>query len=286
MGRWLVPGLGRSGVKPVKVRFRSRARASMRGVTSVMDPSGLGDVGSWGVQALTIIWINILLSGDNAVVIALACRSLPRRQRKIGIVLGAGAAVVLRIIFTVLITYVMSIPLLKVAGSLALFWIAVKLLIEEGQDESKIEGASSVWGAVQTVAIADVVMSLDNVLAIAAAAKGSISLIVFGLGISIPLIIGGATLVMAMLARFPILVWAGAALLGWIAGELPLTDASVVAFAAGVANKLGIDVHTLEYFAAGIGAAVVVIVGWLIIKMNERKERHAPATAGQDHPAE
>jgi YjbE family integral membrane protein len=251
-----------------------------------MDPSSLGEIGTYGLQVLTIIWFDILLAGDNAVVIALACRTLPRKQRKIGIVLGAGAAVVLRIIFTVLVTYLMNIPFLKIAGGLALLWIAVKLLTQEGSDEAKIEGASSVWGAVQTVAIADVVMSLDNVLAIAAAAKGSISLIVFGLAISIPLIIGGATLVMAMVERYPILVWAGAALLGWIAGELLLTDPGILEFAASVANQLGTDVHTLAYVAAAMGAAVVVVVGWLIIKMNERKESHAPATAGRDRPAE
>jgi predicted tellurium resistance membrane protein TerC len=180
----------------------------------------------------------------------------------------------------------MNIPYLKLAGSLALFWIALKLLTEEEHDESKIESSSNLWGAVQTVAIADVVMSLDNVLAIAAAAKGNIWLIVFGLVISIPLIVGSATLLMTVLARFPILVWAGAALLGWIAGELLLTDPGVVAYAEGFAKRLGIDVHTLEYVAAGIGAAVVVIVGWLIIRMEERKARHAPATAGQDRPAE
>jgi YjbE family integral membrane protein len=251
-----------------------------------VDPSSLGDVGIWGLQALQIIWINILLSGDNAVVIALACRSLPHKQAKMGVLLGAGAAIVLRVIFTVLITYLMNIPYLKLAGSLALFWIAVKLLTEEEHDESKIESSSNLWGAVQTVAIADVVMSLDNVLAIAAAAKGNIWLIVFGLVISIPLIVGSATLLMTVLARFPILVWAGAALLGWIAGELLLTDPGVVAYAEGFARGLGMDVHTLEYFAAGIGAAVVVIVGWLIIRMEERKARHAPATAGQDRPAE
>jgi YjbE family integral membrane protein len=226
------------------------------------------------------------LAGDNAVVIALACRSLPRKHQKMGVLLGAGAAIVLRVIFTVLVTYLMNIPFLKLAGSLALFWIAIKLLTEEGADESKIEGSSSLWGAVRTIAIADVVMSLDNVLAIAAVAKGNVWLIVFGLAVSIPLIVGGATLLMSILARFPILVWAGAALLGGIAGELLLTDPALGAFAESFANQLGTDAHTLAYISAGFGAAIVVIVGWLIMRMQGRKAGEPKITARQDRPAE
>ena len=184
------------------------------------------------------------------------------------------------------IDYLMNIPFLKLAGSLALFWIAIKLLTEEGADASKIEGSSSLWGAVRTIAIADVVMSLDNVLAIAAVAKGNVWLIVFGLAVSIPLIVGGATLLMSILARFPILVWAGAALLGWIAGELMLTDPALGEFAQSFANQLGTDVHTLDYIAAGIGAVIVVIVGWLIMRMQGRKAGEPPTTASQDRPAE
>ena len=129
---------------------------------------------------LQIIWINILLSGDNAVVIALACRSLPPRERKIGVILGAGAAVVLRIIFTLMVVWLMEIPYLKLVGGLLLFWIAVKLLTDEA-DEASVKESDTIWNAVRTVAIADMVMSLDNVIAIAAAAKGSVALIVFGL---------------------------------------------------------------------------------------------------------
>jgi predicted tellurium resistance membrane protein TerC len=229
-----------------------------------MDPSSLGDFGSWGVQVLTIIWFDILLAGDNAVVIALACRSLPHRQRKIGVMLGAGVAIVLRILFTVLITYVMNLPFLKLIGGLALFWIAVQLLIQEDVDVTKIQSSSSVWGAVRTIAIADIVMSLD----------------------SIPLIVGGATMLMSVLARFPILVWAGAALLGWIAGELPLTDPAIAEFAKAFADRLGTDVHLLQYVAAGMGAAAVVAIGWLIMKAQGRKIGEASIAAGQDRPAE
>ncbi len=184
----------------------------------------LGDYGPIGIQALKIIWINILLSGDNAIVIALACRALPPRQRFWGIILGAGAAVLLRIFFTVILQHVLELPWLKLVGGLLLLWIAIKLLIQDETDEADIESSDNLWGAVRTVAIADVVMSLDNVLAIAAAAKGNTGLIIFGLAISIPLIVAGATLIMALLTRFPILVWAGAALLGWIAGELIVGD--------------------------------------------------------------
>ena len=186
--------------------------------------STLGDYGPLGIQALKIIWINILLSGDNAIVIALACRALPPRQRFWGILLGAGAAVVLRIFFTVILQYVLELPWLRLVGGLLLLWIAIKLLVQDEADESSIESWDNLWGAVRTVAIADIVMSLDNVLAIAAAARGNTWLIIFGLAVSIPLIVAGATLIMALLTRFPILVWAGAALLGWIAGELMVED--------------------------------------------------------------
>jgi YjbE family integral membrane protein len=253
---------------------------------SYFDPSNLGELGTLGLQVLKIIWINILLSGDNAVVIALACRSLPQDKRTMGILLGAGAAVLLRIVFTIGITSLMNLPWLKFIGSLLLFWIAIKLLTDEGHDEAKIAGSTNIWGAVRTVAVADIVMSLDNVLAIAAAARGNVWLIVFGLVISIPLIIGGATLIMALLSRFPALVWAGAALLGWVAGELLLTDPAVVGFAEDLAHRLGIDPHTLDLIAAGFGAAFVVVVGWLIMRMHERRHAGAPEMAHHDRPAE
>ncbi len=176
------------------------------------------------LQLLQIIWINVLLSGDNAVVIALACRSLPPRQRRVGVMLGAGVAVLLRIIFTLAVVELMEIPYLKLVGGLLLFWIAVKLLLDE-TDEASVKESDTIWNAVRTVAIADMVMSLDNVIAIAAAAKGSTALIVFGLGLSVPLIIFGATLIITLLQRYPALVWAGAGLLGWVAGSLIVADA-------------------------------------------------------------
>lgn len=210
-----------------------------------------------------IMLINLILSGDNAVVIALACRSLPPSQRKWGIILGALVAIVMRVVFTVGVTSLLTWPWLKVIGSLLLFWIAIKLLVEDGE-EKDIKDSSNIWGAVQTIAIADLVMSLDNVLAIAAAAKNNYALIIIGLATSIPLIVFGATLVMWLLEKMPVLVWAGAALLGWIAGELVITDPGVQPFFENTARQMGITFHTLERIAAAIGAAIVVVMGWLL----------------------
>jgi YjbE family integral membrane protein len=174
-----------------------------------------------------IIWINVLLSGDNALVIALACRGLEPRQRLWGMILGAAAAVVLRIIFTGIVATLMELPYLKLVGGLALIVIAAKLLVPEEEDEDGVKSASHLWAAVQIVVVADIVMSLDNVIAVAAAANGSVPLLVLGLAISVPLIVAGAALIMALLNRLPILVWAGAALLGWIAGDVIATDPAV-----------------------------------------------------------
>jgi len=249
--------------------------------------STLGDYGPVGVQVLKIIWINILLSGDNAVVIALACRGLPRRQRIWGIILGAGAAVALRIVFTVGLQYVLDIPWLRLIGGLLLLWIAIKLLVQEEASEDSIDSAENLWGAVKTVAIADIVMSLDNVLAIAAAAKGHPWLIAFGLAVSIPLIVAGATLIMALLTRFPILVWAGAGLLGWIAGELVMEDP----VSKGYLDSLGMQYLGLGHKGTEIVMQIactlfVLFCGWLLMKWQGRKE--APEHAGEQthRPAE
>lgn len=206
-----------------------------------------------------IIWINILLSGDNAVVIAMACRSLPERSRLWGMVLGAGIAVLLRIIFTFIVTTLMEIQFLKAVGALALLYIAVDLIKPKSHDdEGTVDAADTLMKAMMTIAIADLVMSLDNVVAIAAVAKGSLLLLIIGLGVSIPLIVAGSAIIMTMLDRFPVLVWAGAALLGWIAGELFVTD-------VGIAGYLGPQLaHSLEYpFAIG-GAVLVLLIGVLI----------------------
>lgn len=183
---------------------------------------------SFWVAVSQIIWINVLLSGDNALVIALACRGLQPRQRVWGMVFGAGAAVVLRIVFTGIVATLMELPFLKLVGGLALLLIAAKLLVPEDEDgEEGIQAAAHLMAAVQIVVVADIVMSLDNVIAVAAAANGSVPLLILGLAISIPLIVAGAALIMAVLTRLPLLVWAGAALLGWIAGGVIATDPAV-----------------------------------------------------------
>jgi YjbE family integral membrane protein len=164
------------------------------------------DIASYFLPTLQIIWINILLSGDNAVVIALACRSLPDHQRNKAVLAGALAAVGLRVIFTVVATEMLGLPWVKLIGGLLLFYIAIKLMIPEDEDP-EIAAHNSLWKAIQTIAIADVVMSLDNVIAIAAAAKGNWGLIIFGLIVSVPLVVFGSQIIMKMMSRFPWLVW-------------------------------------------------------------------------------
>jgi YjbE family integral membrane protein len=222
--------------------------------------SELGQTEFW-LAVAKIIWINILLSGDNAVVIAMACRGLPPRQRLWGMVLGAGVAVLLRIVFTGVVASLMLLPYLKIVGGLALFYIAAKLLVPDEPDESETEAVEHLWRAVRIVAIADIIMSLDNVIAIAAAAGGNMALLVLGLAISIPMIVAGAAVIMALLDRFPILVWAGSALLGWIVGEVIATDPVVTAY---LIRAYSVPVaHTVEYVAAAAGAVLVLIVGGL-----------------------
>ena len=179
------------------------------------------------VALLKIIGINIILSGDNAVVIALACRSLPERQRKRGIILGAGAAVVLRVLFTVFVTGLMAIPFLKLGGGLLLLWVGYKLMVEEETSEDDIKASSNLFGAVRTILVADAVMSLDNVLAVAAAAQGSLPLLITGVLLSIPLVVYGATLMMALIHRFPFIITLGAALIGYVGGEVIVSDPAV-----------------------------------------------------------
>jgi len=244
-----------------------------------------------------IIWINVLLSGDNALVIALACRGLEPRQRLWGMILGAGVAVILRIIFTFIVVTLMELPYLKLVGGLALIVIAAKLLVPEEEDEEGVQSAAHLWAAVQIVAIADIVMSLDNVIAVAAAANGSVPLLVLGLAISIPLIVAGAALIMALLNRLPILVWAGAALLGWIAGDVIATDPALhpklQAFFAGAFGvkldallaSLGVAPHFAngghggEIVCAVLGVIAVLIAGSLWRRRRLQTTKHSAPSA-------
>jgi YjbE family integral membrane protein len=212
------------------------------------------------VGLVQIIWINILLSGDNAVVIALASRSLPEEQRRWAIFGGSAGAIILRIIFCVIVGWLLEIPYLKLIGGLLLLWIGVKLIVpEEEHGEGKIAAKSNLFGAIQTIIIADAVMSLDNVIAIVAAAGGSMLLVVIGLVISVPLIVFGSQLVLKYLLRYPILVILGGGLLGWIAGDIMATDPAVMKYSP-------IEPGLLHTVAKPLFAALVVAVGWLLAR--------------------
>jgi YjbE family integral membrane protein len=233
---------------------------------------GLG-LSSYGLSILKIIGVDIVLAGDNAVVIALACRTLPPRQRVVGLILGTAAAVVMRILFTLVVGSLLGVPLLAMAGGLLLFWIAIKLLLAEEASEESVRSGETLWDAVKTIAIADAVMSLDNVLAIAGAAKGDWSLIVIGLLISIPLVVGGSTLILALLSRFPMFVWGGAALLGWIAGELIAGEKVLQPYLTVITEKIGVGFDTFALWCAAVGALFVISVGILV--MRSRSAAHS-----------
>jgi YjbE family integral membrane protein len=204
------------------------------------------------VPLAQIIWIDLLLSGDNAVVIALACRGLPPEQRRIGILLGTAVAIGLRILFAFVISYLLGIPFLKALGGVLLFWVAWQLLSGHDSGHENLTPADTMWKAVRTIAIADAVMSLDNVLALAAASKGNLWLFTFGILLTIPLIIYGSQLVLKLMERFPIIIWLGAALLGWIGGELIAADPAVI-------KLLGYDPS--DRLGAALGAGLVVLMG-------------------------
>lgn len=205
------------------------------------------------IGLVKIVWINIVLSGDNAVVIALAARSLPPAQQKKAVFWGAGAAVVLRILLTVVAAELMTLPYLQILGGLLLLWIGVQLLSDDDEGEGQHKEFGSLMAAVRTILIADLVMSLDNVIAVAAAAKGSFVLLILGLAISIPLVIFGSTLMIKLMDRFPIIITLGAALIGWVGGETIASDVALQGFAA--ANPW------LHHAAAATGAVLVVGIG-------------------------
>ena len=219
-----------------------------------------------------IIWVNILLSGDNAVVIALASRSLPDHQRKKAIFGGSAAAIVLRVVLTIFAVQLLQFPFLKIVGALLLFWIGVQLLIPEDDNEDGIQSHSHLWSAIRTILIADLVMSLDNVIAVAAAAdsgppESRLLLLIIGLGLSIPLIIFGSTLLLSVMEKYPAIITLGAGLLGFVAGEMLVTDHAVemLFHSAGRASTTIIEVA---------GAVGVVLMGrWLAA----RKKRGAEA---------
>jgi YjbE family integral membrane protein len=219
-----------------------------------------------------IIGVNIVLSGDNAVVIALAARSLPARQQKAAIRWGAGAAIALRIVLTAFAVALLALPWLKLAGAALLLWIGVKLLVP-GDASEGVSAADNLLAAIRTILVADVVMSLDNVIAVAAAAGGSWLLLVIGLAISIPLVVFGATLLVKVMERYPFVITAGAALIGFVAGEMAWEDQAIAPWTDGRPENL-------KYLAASLGAIAVVVAGqWLA-----RRAAARPAAA-EHHPA-
>jgi YjbE family integral membrane protein len=230
-----------------------------------------------------IIGVNIILSGDNAVVIALAARSLPARQQKQAIIWGAGAAIVLRILLTLFAVALLALPYLKLVGSVLLFWIGTKLLVPE-DDDPDIKAHDHLMSAIRTILIADLVMSLDNVIAVAAAAGGSVTLLVLGLAISIPLVVFGATLLVNLMDRFPIIITIGAGLIGWVAGEMLIADLALQPWLAGYGvTYLGEGEQmkpyyggvNLEWVMGAVGVVIVIAIGkWLA------KRQEAAAAAG------
>ncbi|HEY7608684.1 MAG TPA: TerC family protein [Alphaproteobacteria bacterium] len=265
--------------------------------------------GAFWVALSQIMLVNIVLSGDNAVVIALACRNLPVKYRQPAILAGSGGAILLRIIFCVVVAWLLQIPYLKIAGGLLLFWIGIKLITEEEGDdgEESVAGKANLWGAIQTIIIADAVMSLDNAIAIAAAAaqaaKGDEfriwTLITLGLLITIPIIIVGATLIMRIMQRYPIVILIGGALLGFVAGEMLISDQALhhwleaqagawfkpalVPGSEAYAEWLRSTLHYIELGCGAVGAVVTIIIGrWLLARAAKRKavdlaERKGPA---------
>ena len=238
-----------------------------------------------------IIWINVLLSGDNALVIAMACRGLHGRHRLWGMIIGAGIAVVLLIAFTGIVATLMALPYLKLVGGIALLVIAAKLLVPEDEGD-EIAAGTTLWHAIRIVVIADIIMSLDNVIAVAAAANGQLSLLILGLAISIPMIIAGAALIMMVLDRFPILIWLGAILLGWIAGDVIETDPAVQpvlhrlldgtialnldakSAIFGVSPQFSLDADLVEYLASVLGVVAVLLVGAIWRKRKRQQLEH------------
>ena len=226
---------------------------------------------------LKIIGVNIVLSGDNAVVIALAARSLPQKQQKQAIFWGSAAAIIMRIVLTIFAVALLALPWLKLIGSVLLLWIGVKLLVPEEGDEN-VSAGENLTAAIKTILIADLVMSVDNVIAVAAAAGGSFALLIIGLAISIPLVIFGATLLIKLMERYPVIITIGAALIGFVAGEMAWEDQAIEAFTKGFPGMM-------KYVCAVLGAAFVVVLGqWLAKRQHARAAGAGNETAPTNVP--
>jgi YjbE family integral membrane protein len=237
----------------------------------------IGDGGFW-FGVLQIIAIDILLGGDNAVVIALACRRLPEKQRNQGILLGVFGAIALRLMLIFFALRLLAMPFLKVAGAMLLVWIGIKLLQpEDGEAHATVDAPGHLLGAVKTIVIADAVMSLDNVVAVAAAAKGDITLVTFGIVVSIPIIVWGSKLILRLMDRFPIVITLGGALLGWIAGEMLVTDIAIE-------DLLAYAPHWLHYASGALGALFVITVGTLLARRKHLATAPLDEVVAGQHP--
>jgi YjbE family integral membrane protein len=218
---------------------------------------------SFWIAVGQIILIDILLGGDNAVVIALACRGLPPRQRRLGIIYGTAGAIILRVVLIAFALALLSVPYLKLVGAVLLLWIGVKLLApQEDEAHGNISASDKLWGAVKTVIVADLVMSVDNVLAIAGAAESAgahqLPLVIFGLLVSIPIIVAGSQIVLKLMDRFPWIITAGGMLLGWIAGQMAFTDPALKSYVP--------ELKAWEYGAAAAGAVLVLLIGKMVYR--------------------
>ncbi|HEX6632853.1 MAG TPA: TerC family protein [Usitatibacter sp.] len=238
-----------------------------------MDASAVNGTSGAVIALLQIMLINVVLSGDNAVVIALACRRLSPRHQKIAFIWGSVGVVVLMVALTGIVSYLLQLPYLEMVGSGMLLWIGVKLLIGEGEGEDGgVEQKSTLGAAIRTIIIADMIMSLDNVLAMAAAAHGHIWMLIVGLFITVPVILFGSALLMKLMERFPVLVMVGAALIGWVAGEMVISDPAI---------KSWVDVNAaiLHSVSPIFCAAFVIATGKILERMNSRRRSAAPAAS-------
>jgi YjbE family integral membrane protein len=241
------------------------------------------DVAQFGYAAFwfavaRIVLINVLLSGDNAVVIAMACRGLPPHQQRWGVAIGVAVAVMLLIIFATVVARLMLLPYVKLIGGMLLIFIAARLVVPENADRNEVDAVAHLWRAIGIVVVADVIMSLDNIIAVAAAAHGDVLLLAIGLAVSIPILVAGAALIVALLERFPILIWAGAALLGWVAGETIVSDP---ALSGHLLARVGAELtQQIEFAAPGTGAALVIAVGGLWRRWHEMRVNAAGQTGG------
>jgi YjbE family integral membrane protein len=230
------------------------------------------------LSVLTIILIDLVLAGDNAVVIALAVKSLPRDKRLIGVSFGAGFAVVLRIVLTFFAAQLLMIQYVKFIGGALIFWIAVKLLIEDVEAEETGKEATSIWSAIWIIVVADVTMSTDNILALAGASKGNVTLLLFGLILSIPLVVFTSTLLARLMDKYPIIVYLGAAVLGKVTAEMIFTDPAVE-------RVLGTLSQTTLYILFAVGAAAVIVVGRLYLSLKGVREPEQETSPGQSEQA-